>query len=299
MAQSPLPSHDTVMDIDTELQLLLNDVPRFFTMSVGDLVSAYQLEPAKAASIAYQGHMFGTLFYSQRCIIHIPYYTLGFTDPKYAPSREICLQSARLIIQTEVGFKKSRLHALTRFNFLGLFVAVFMASIVFFMESCYNKNLPNRESSRRDLEDAIKILEESRHESETASKFLSSLMKVVRKHLILSGQATERASTSTSASWLLPVSNKQDIYTSRVSQCRNIEALDTLPRNSSHNMECDIHGFGDKKESEDDLSTYFTELAGNFEKGVDFAGFDWDNIFSGLDSSSQGPGPDLMFPMTA
>lgn len=42
---------------------------------------------------------------------------------------------------------------------------------------------------------------------------------------------------------------------------------------------------GDEPLGGEDLSMYFTELAQNFEQGVDFNSFDWEDIFSGLDSS--------------
>ena len=289
MAQPSIPYH-VIMDIDTELQLLLNDVPQFFSMPVADLIKTYQLDPSRAESIAYQGYMFSTLFYSQRCIIHFPYYGRGFVDHTYASSRDICLQSACLIIQTEVKFKESRLWNATRFKYLGLFVAVFMASIVLLMNQCYNKGFPRDEAQRKVLADAMGILEEGRHESETTSKFLDSLMQILRKHLMPPTQSansqpidltigSEHVSTSSEQAINNPATTKT--YTNDVP----MESLPlTAPGTLEHAKLPDLNFSGDRQGAEENMSSYFTELALNFEQGIDFSNFDWDNIFSGLDS---------------
>jgi hypothetical protein len=67
-----LPSHEILMGMDTELQMLLNDTPPFFSMSVADLAANYQLDPSRASKIAHQGYMFFSLLYAQRCTFHIP-----------------------------------------------------------------------------------------------------------------------------------------------------------------------------------------------------------------------------------
>lgn len=65
------PSHDVVMDIDTELQSLINDhIPHFFSMPVATLIETYDLDPLKAGHIAQQGYMFKSLLYAQRCKLH-------------------------------------------------------------------------------------------------------------------------------------------------------------------------------------------------------------------------------------
>ena len=108
------------MDIDTQLQCLLNDIPSFFTMSTASLVENYNLEPTKAAHIARQGYMFHSMLYAQRCKIHFAFYSRGFSDPTYAASRDLCLQSARLIIKTESQIEYADLRRGIRYKFIGL-----------------------------------------------------------------------------------------------------------------------------------------------------------------------------------
>ncbi len=53
MAHTGSPSHDVVMDIDTELQLLIADIPPFFSISVANLTETYQLDSSQATKIFY------------------------------------------------------------------------------------------------------------------------------------------------------------------------------------------------------------------------------------------------------
>ncbi|KAK9241529.1 hypothetical protein V1506DRAFT_563627 [Lipomyces tetrasporus] len=264
------PSHDVLMGIDTELQTLLNDTPPFLSMSVAQLTANYQLEPSRASKIVHQGYMFYSLLYAQRCTLHIPYFTRGLTEPAYASSSQICLQSARLVIQTESQLGKSRISA-TRYKLLGFLVPVFMASIVLLMESCYRKTSSHHAKHREEFAEAIRILEEAKHESETAAKFLDSLMHVLRKHEVSPAPKPAEqlpvmpnaATTTTQPYGELPL----PMSTSSVLGGNEVIMADEMYSNG------------------EDLSTYFNELAQSFEQGVEVASLDWNNMFSGIDSS--------------
>jgi hypothetical protein len=201
------PSHDLVLDIDTELQLLIIETPPFFSMSPSKLMETYQLSPSKAADIAHQGHMFYSFIYARRCELHFPFYSRGFVDSAYASSRDLCLQSARLLIQTEV---QSQAMA-TPYRFLGLLVGVFMASIVLLIDLCHGKSPSQKEQEREEIAKACRILEGARHESETAANFLDSLMHVLRKHKVSPPQCpqpeTQKFGTSANkvCYWFHPV----------------------------------------------------------------------------------------------
>jgi hypothetical protein len=280
------PSHDVVMDIDTELQLLINDTPHFFSMSASELTATYQLDSSRAADIAHQGYMFFGLLYSQRCSLHFPYFSRGFVDSTYASSREICLQSARKVIQLEEQLGKSGLTTTIRYKFLGLLISIFMASIVILMDLCQNKSSAQQEKQRKEIGDAIRIIEEARHESEVAAKFLDSLLHVLRKHKLLppkrtgdqqpkSGIESEQLSTGLAG------------MTSDAGSTGNFDGPIIVPTGSSNIFDFNVSSGMDMADDPfgngEDLSTYFNELAQTFEQGVDI---DWNDIFSGLDPSS-------------
>ena len=178
------PSLDVVMDINAELQMHFNDLPSFFSMSKADLSETYQLDSSQAAKIVHMGYMHRSLFYAQRCNLHLPNFSRGYVDSAYASSRGMCLQSARLIIQTETQLEKSGLCVEIRYKYLGLVTGIFLATTVVLMDLCHNKSSLQQGKRGREVADAFRILEQARHESETASRFLDSMMHVLRKHKV-------------------------------------------------------------------------------------------------------------------
>ena len=290
MAHAGGPSHDVVMDIDTDLQLLINDIPPFFSMSIGNLTETYQLDPSRAANIVYQGYMFYSLLYAQRCKLHFPCFSRGFVDSAYASSREICLQSARLIIQTESQLENSGLCRATRYKFIGLLLGVFMASIVLLMDLCHNKSSSQQEKQRGEIADAFRILEEARHGSEMAAKFLDSLMHVLRKHKLslpkCAGQQPLKPRIGIEQ--LSTASGGAVVYNAATTQPYSESAVVSIPMTSSSvlgsNEASSISMTSDGSTNGEDFSSYFNDLAQSFEQGIDVDSFDWNNIFSGLDS---------------
>ncbi len=291
MAHTGSPSHDVVMDIDTELQLLITAIPPFFSMSVANLTETYQLDTSRATKIFHQGYMFYSLLYAQRCTLHFPYFNRGYVDSTYASSRDICLQSARLIIQTESRLETSGLCKATRHKFLGLLVGVFMASIVLLMDLCHNKSSPQYDKQRVEIADAFRILEEARHESETAAEFLDSLMQVLRKHKVSPPKRAEHGplKPAFSREQLLTASGRAAVYNLPDPQPCSEPAEVSLPMASpsvlGSNETGNVNMAGDTFTNGDDFPSYFNEFAQSFEQVVEAGDFDWDNMFSGLDSS--------------
>lgn len=291
MATSEGPSYETIMDIDTELQSLINDIPPFFSMSIDELIETYQLTPLRAKSIVHQGYMLYSLLYAQHCKLHLPYFSLGYVDSTYACSREICLQSARLIIQTESRVESSGLCTSTRYRFLGLLLAVFMANIVLLMDLCHTKSAPQQKKQRGELAEGFRMLEEARHESGTAARFLDSLTHVLRKYKVSppthSGQRSENTGTCSSQNSTAPsVSAMYDDtlvppYSKPVPVSMNFASLEVLGSNWPSGVNRAVDTFA----NEEELPSYFNELAQNLEQGINVGNYDWDNIFSGLDSS--------------
>ncbi|EED13802.1 conserved hypothetical protein [Talaromyces stipitatus ATCC 10500] len=270
MGLTGVPNHDVLMGIDTELQILLNDTPPFFSMSVDELIANYSLDRSRATKIAHQGYLFCSLLYAQRCTLHIPYFTRGLAEPAYASSSQICLQSARLVIQTESHLGKSGVSA-TRYRFLGFLVPVFMASIVLVIQLCYHKTSSHHAEDRGKLTEAIQILEEAKYESQTAAKFLNSLTHVLRKHEV--SPAPKRADR-------LPITPDGAATATGVqSYSELLLPTPAILRGDEATLGDDMYANGE------DLSTYFHDLAQSFDQGVDVASLDWNNMFSGIDSS--------------
>ena len=256
MAQAGGVNHEVIMDIDIELQLFINEIPPFFSMTTAELEATYQLSSSRAIGIVHQGFCLHSLTWSQRCRLHFPYFSRGLVNPTYATSRDLCLHSARQVIKTETLLSNSGLLTANRYKFLGLLSIVFMASVVvLLMDINYNKST-QRDRLSGDILDAIRVLEHARHESETAATFLESLMCVVRKHKV----------------------------------CKPVQpAVELLsPLNQTGMLGSEGSGMDivhERQESGEDLSAYFNELAQSFEQGVDVGIFDWDSMLSGLETS--------------
>jgi hypothetical protein len=307
------PSHDIIMDIDTEIQQVISEIPPFFSMSVAELTREYRLDPSRASSIAHQGYIFRSLCHTQRCSLHFPYFSRGYVDSAYAPSRDICLQSARLIIQAELGLEGLGLRAMARCKSLGLLVAVFTASILLLMDLCHsssdsNNKSPSPEQERRrgEIADAVRILEEERRQSETAAKFLDSLVQALRRHKISpsskgpDGQGLlprPGAIAFTAPDDGGPCYNIRDDPVVAAATTTNIQsyggltaaaplpppmALSAAPGNHESDIPDTAGAFANGGYH---LSSYFNDLAQSFEQGMDAGDFRWNHIFSELDSS--------------
>ena len=285
------PSIDVVMDIDTELQLLINDIPPFFSMSKADLSETYQLDTLEATKIAHQGYTFHYFVHAQRCKLHFPYFSRGFGDPAFACSKDICLQSARLIIRTQSRLESSGLCIATRFKFLGFLLGFFMASTVLLMDLCHNKFSPQQEERRGEIAAAFQTLEEARQESETAAKFLESLMHVLRKHKVSPPQHTgaQPLQPGISFTQVPKAADKAAVSNaSKVQRCSEPTMLST-PLASSNISGSDeagsINMLVDGSTYGEEIPSYFNDFAQSFEQGVDVGSIDWNNIVSELDSS--------------
>ena len=288
MAPAGGPSYDFVMDIDTELQIFMNEIPPFFSMSVSKLIETYQLDRIRATNIVLQGHNLSSLIHAQRCKLHLPYFSRGFVDSVYASSRELCIQSARLIIQTESRVEDSGICTETRYRFIGLLLGGFMASIVLLMDLCHNKLSPRHETQRGEIAVALRILEDARHESKTAAKFLDSLMQVLRRHNVEPPKGARHQPLNPRIGSEQPsiASGGAVAYSAATSHSYSEATILPVPVTPSSLLENnEISTAGDLYTNGEHSSSYFSDLAQSLEQGIDVGSFDWESIFSGLENS--------------
>ena len=286
MAPAGGSSYDVIMDIDTELQVFTNDIPPFFSMSVSKLAETYQLDLSRARNIVLQGHNLKSLFHAQRCKLHLSYFSRGFVDSAYASSREICIQSARLIIQNETRVEDSGLCTGSRHKFIGLLLGVFMASVVLLMDLCHSK--ASSQKQRGEIADAFRILEGARYESKTAAKFLDSLMQVLRKHNVEQPKCARHQPLNprVGSEQLSMASGGAVAYSAATSQPYSESTSLPVPLTSPSLLQGnEIGTAGDLFANGEDSSSYFSDLAQSLEQGIDVGNFDWENIFSGLEKS--------------
>jgi len=249
-------------------------------MTTTELEAMYQLTPLHAICIAQQGFCLHSLTWAQRCRLHVPYLSRGFSGLEYAASRDICLYSARQVIKTETLLNNSGLFNAARYKILGFLASVFMASVVvLLMDINHNKSSTQRGRLSGDILDATRILEHARHESETAAKFLESLMSVVKKHNV-----------GNPASQITPGQEMSDDGAPLYDTLNTQGSAEPLPAHISANMlsGVDLGHMDIVHETPGyraDFSEYFNGLVQSFDQGFDVGSLDWDSMLSGLEPS--------------
>jgi len=274
------PSYDVVMDIDTEMLHLLNDIPPFFKMTPAEISKKYKMNKIRADSTARQGRDFYIILYSQRCKLHLPYARRGFTEPQYAPSRDICVESARLIIHTEKEYQRQKINdGGARYQPLLYSMTVFLACTILLMDYCHRLASQRHETQRMDICHAIGILEAVRLENDIAAKLLDSMVLVLQKHGIVPPKRLNHQQNATAT--LLPMAHDElecpYMKTSEITF--PVTPMSTRGLNTIGTGEISCEGV-DSMEHDSELN----DLVRSLDQGVDVGMIEWDDIFLGLDS---------------
>jgi hypothetical protein len=278
-------SYDVVMDIDTELQGLLNEIPPFFiSMKPSEIAATYKLSDERAKVIARQGSDFRTFYYATRCKLHLPYARRGFTESEYATSRILCLESARLIVQTENEYQSLEIdREFARYKPLLYSMTVFLACTVLLMEYCHRKQTqtPDQGKSKMEICNALSLLEAARSESEMASKFLDSLVTVLHNHGIVPPKRLQQQQMTSvsSGNGFAPTPPYTSVSTN------------TLPMTPMSGSQLAASAVGGEVTCTGgfaglDAGSDLNSLVRSLDQGVDVGMIEWDDIFLGLGESS-------------
>lgn len=274
-------NYDNVLDFDTAIQTFINDLPAFFSMPLPEVIRLYQLDSAKATRLVTHGHIIHHMIYSLRCKLHVPYLMRGYADHKYGPSRQICIETARLIIQSEVAHEKSGLLALNRYQFIRFVLGVFVASVVLLVELCVDKTTSRQSKYRQEIVDAFRLLEMAREQSRNAARFLDSLLSVLHKHQVAPPKADTRQTDNRQSAL-------DDHSSTRLQMINNIKPAMPTPEGSAALSDkvpktTNIDASTDNASADDmDMSSYFDMLNQSLQQGSDMEFCDWDGLFSGL-----------------
>lgn len=288
-------SHDAVMGVDTDLQTLINDVPPFYTMSEVEVMGTYNISREQARRFVLEGRFVYLQLYLHRCKLHLPYFACGPETLAYCTSREICVQHARLIIQSELWQQTTDIDTTTSFKFTGLLLGVFVACIVLLMDLTANPSSASYQQQKEDIYKSFSIIEEAKKQSETTGKFVDSIINVLRKWNVPQRPASEGRSTGAGSG--------QRQQQSKAPHHIEVPFGMTAPPGNRQNDQMrfpaaphNLQGAGEStdpftsaevppSEGAVDLSSYWHDFTQSFEQGIDVNSFDWDNIFLELDSS--------------
>lgn len=136
---------------------------------------------AEPIHIATQRFMVRMTSHTRRCKLHQPFLVRGFTDPKYHYSRDVCLESARVVLRIQQDLDESGLITTGLLGLSGINHHLFFATIALVMDLCFNRvpgegaEVEEKEKERRaEVKRAMAILEVAQ-ERALVAKFLESL----------------------------------------------------------------------------------------------------------------------------
>lgn len=181
--------YSQVMLLDKRLEHFMEDLPFFFKLDNESIArSQYVLE--RYPYFAMQRYIINIGVRSVRCKLHQPFLVKSNGKAQYAQSAEICLQSAMSVVEINKAIRTDSTHYIPeRVKLQGLLHHMFLATCVLVMDLCFNRNVANGageedETRRKDVYNAIKMLEDAKDHSASVQRFLESLTEALRKHHI-------------------------------------------------------------------------------------------------------------------
>lgn len=235
------------MEIDSKLEEFKCEIPAFSGLEVASLEQIAEIDARRAPGIIVQRYVLNSMVYAHRAKQHMHYMARGTIDPAYSRSRDICLNSARMIIRTERLLEKENIpYVLIRLRFSGMLYTIAMAAITLLVDLCFSKK---EGDSKADFMDACSILDAAREHSPLSEKLLASLRRFLAKHQVK----------------LPPVGEREDFQTDP-----RIQMLGSQDKPDEQKEA--IFGLGN-----------FDDIYRQFDGGVDINMLDWNNFFSELD----------------
>lgn len=302
-------THERVMEIDTKIEGFIHTLPEFLrpdeyktpmAITTGDTVDRF------SPGIVIQRYILNSLLHAQRCKFHLQY--LGQmssaaekNSAEYIASREICLNTARLIIRFERALEHENVaFAKVRLKFSGVLYCIFMATMVLGLDLCLNKrsttkaNKPNEtqhghnqsenvdEERKAELVHACRIIAQARRESPMATKLLDSLLKTLKKHQ-LTIPSLDRPGTD--ATYCQQTSTSSDVSLATDSPITLQASVDDELNSRDDGIAlASTAGLKDAANEMPDLS-YLDELWNTFNDGMDFETLCQGGWFSELEST--------------
>lgn len=261
------PAFQQAQEIDIKLRAFSNEVPAFFSLGT-DLSQVPVNDLRRSPEIVSQRYILNSLLHTQRCRLHLPFLSQNSADRANTYSRTACLDAARMVIRAEAQLRKEKFpFVLSRLKFSGVLHCMCMAIVVLLLDLCLNKSTrPAEDQERRgEIFDAFGILEEAKSDSPFAKHLLDSFMTILRRNKV---SLPEMENTNTDR---LGVENCE-------SASRPTDGSDMPTGPSSIDLNADTA-------LTDSSQPFFGDFWQTFDTNIDANTFDWDTLFSELESS--------------
>ncbi|KAM5429357.1 hypothetical protein McanMca71_002957 [Microsporum canis] len=285
--------HTYAIAMDTQLEQMIQETPSFLRLD------SYERNPDSTSSTTFiQAYLLNSILHTQRCKLHLGYLSSRLiNDPTYASRREKCLESARHIIHAEAQLERTQ-HpfVLIRLRLSGILYGVFMAGIVLLMDACVNAGLRRGEEAA----EALRIIDAAKGQSLAAANLYNLLMQVLARHRAQQLQQGQWApgsfplqpGLSAVTASATPVMGSIIASTSGGSLESLAPVLDSSQAANRALNDCLVREEPlsippDRQVASDDPSTWHSnQLTQSLGGLMDLDGFPWDDLLSGMDSTS-------------
>ncbi|OTB00746.1 hypothetical protein M426DRAFT_26226 [Hypoxylon sp. CI-4A] len=175
--------YDHIIALDKKLEGFISNLPFFLKHDAKSRAQSKPLEivyshiPVMRYSITNAAH-------SRRCKLHQKFLLRQSSNPRYAYSRRVCLESARAVLQgyeapsedDSPSYVTARMGIAMHYTHLALVVMV--------MDLCFNKDEANESDIKAEVREALQKFEEAKHISPLPSRFLTSLRSMLQRHKV-------------------------------------------------------------------------------------------------------------------
>ncbi|KAH7311754.1 hypothetical protein B0I35DRAFT_71783 [Stachybotrys elegans] len=168
--------YSSILEMDQKIQDFIRELPPFFSINSKEIRVIPNSMPASHANL--ECHAMTMVAHRHRCKIHLPFLMQSLSEPTYAPSREACLESARIIMQARNKLNQENTapqHTLER--------SAYLAAIVLVLETCLDGKADHDPIRDEEMQDAWDILRDGQPQSPVVSKLLGLASETLKKNL--------------------------------------------------------------------------------------------------------------------
>lgn len=161
------PDYGLILDIDQELQNYIREIPVFFRLDPQSVKESEALCRSRPYMALHRVNVNFSV-HTRICRLHRMYHLEGSTNPKYAYSRTMCLQSAHRILELRGSMDSAAMNTgLHPARFWKIRQHVYFAALTLATDVSINPDAPDVEERKAKVMAAYRTLENSREEAHT------------------------------------------------------------------------------------------------------------------------------------
>lgn len=175
--------YEQIMSLDAKFQDYISSLPFFFKLDAESLQRSKSLETIYPR-IHISRYCITTEAHTRRCKLHQKFLHRQSRDPRYAYSRQACLESARAVVHGYRGLQQHESGSIEP-ELMGIAVHfTHLALVVMVMDLCFNRDEADEAEVRAEVKSALQMFKDARNASPLLAQSLTSLSDVLRQHKV-------------------------------------------------------------------------------------------------------------------